>query len=280
MNQSITFSLDLEDHRADRSGKRRYPDITRRIIEFLDSHEVKGTFFVVGHIVDEEPGLIQEIADKGHELAFHSYYHRPLTDEQRDRFVRESREGIARLEDASGKKIFGFRAPSFSLTSSSLWVVDALKEIGFSYSSSVLPASNPMYGFSDAPNTPYYWPNGLLEIPVPVARFGLWQIPYLGGVYLRYLPLLMIDSYRRSALPAQTLWTYCHPYDFDVDEPYTAIHDAPLWVSLILWFRRKHTYTKLAKLLDGNTAPPFIEQISAGQFKDAPVYTPSSQVQH
>ena len=43
MTAPLTFSLDLEDHRADRSGPRRYPEMTRRVLDFLDEAGVRGT---------------------------------------------------------------------------------------------------------------------------------------------------------------------------------------------------------------------------------------------
>ncbi len=271
MTQAITFSLDLEDHRADVTGNRRYPFVTRKILKFLEEKNVKGTFFTVGKIADEEPGLIREICDHGHEIAFHSYCHRPLTMENRSSFRAESQNGVSRLEDLIGTKVYGFRAPNFSLTSESLWVVDELREMGFLYSSSVLPAKNPISGFPGAPEEPFYWHNQLLEIPVPLSSFLFWKIPYLGGVYLRYLPLMLIRAYQQRSSSRQSLWTYCHPYDFDTEEPYSAIRDAPLWVSLLLWINRGQTYKKMSELLT-NSDQPFIAQIKSGRFANAPIY--------
>ena len=81
------------------------------------------------------------------------------------------------LEDLTGQEIIGYRAPVFSLTNQTIWTLDILNELGFVYSSSVLPASNPLNGFPNTPKTPFYWANGLLEIPVPVAQIGPFTIP-------------------------------------------------------------------------------------------------------
>ena len=65
----------------------------------------------------------------------------------------------------------------------------------------------------------FYGQMVLLEIPVPVIKYGPVSIPYLGGIYLRYIPVFilkrLIDKEEHPYL-----WTYCHPYDFDAEEPF------------------------------------------------------------
>lgn len=271
MTAPLTFSLDLEDHRADRTGPGRYPLMTHKILDFLDEVGVRGTVFTVGEVAEEAPDLIREVAKRGHEIAFHSYHHRPLTQETRVRFEEETRAGKALLQDLTGVPVFGFRAPVFSLTKSSLWTVDVLHELGFAYSSSVLPASHPLYGMPEAPDTPFRWANGLIEIPVPLARIGPWTLPYLGGIYLRYLPQNMIGKLRdRSS--GKALWTYCHPYDFDAEEPFGRIRDTALWASTLLWFNRRGSFNKMRRLLKQGVASPFADQVAAGSFDQAPTY--------
>jgi len=268
----ITFTLDLEDHRPNDKYKKRYPEITRQVLSLLDENSVKGTFFVVGAIANDTPDLIKEIANKGHELAFHSYAHQQLQDETPERFKQETALGKKILEDISGQEVIGYRAPVFSLTKNTMWALDTLSELGFKYSSSVLPASNPLNGFPDVPKNPFYWPNDLLEIPVPVANIGPVSIPYLGGVYLRYLPKSLIKKIIELS-NGKNLWTYCHPYDFDSDEPFFKIKGAGLLTSLILWFNRSNTQDKISFLLslnrENNPAMTFSAQYAAGVFKNA-----------
>lgn len=271
MLPSLTFSLDLEDHRAERSGPPRYAHMTRRILDFLDEIDVRGTVFAVGEVAEAEPDLVREIARRGHEVAFHSYRHRPLTSETRDRFRDETRAGKALLEDLTGAPVAGFRAPVFSLTRRSAWTVDILEELGFVYSSSVLPARHPLHGMPEAPRGPFRWPGGLLELPVPLASLGPWSLPFLGGIYLRYLPDGVIARLRGKASD-QLLWTYCHPYDFDPGEPFCRIRDAALWVSVLLWFNRRNSFAKMRKLLSGGSALPFREQIESGRFAHVPEF--------
>ena len=242
------FSLDLEDHREvypARGG--RYQEITLAVLDFLEERGLRGTFFVVGRVAETASWLVQAIAERGHEIACHSYCHRPLTRETPESFFEETRQAKDLLEQASGQPIAGYRAPVFSLTAPALWVVDALAELGFAYSSSVMPSNHPLHGLPGAPRTPFRWPNGVLEFPVPVAKLGPLSLPFLGGIYLRYLPLKLIRQMRQQLSGPQ--WTYLHPYDFDAQEGYYRFPERSVLSSLLLWRCRKRTFAKLEQLL-------------------------------
>lgn len=275
----LTFTFDLEDHRPDAGLPMRYPDITRRVFESAARLGVTGTVFVVGEVAEKSPDLVRDIASLGHEIAFHSFAHVPLEKQTCGQFHKETETGKRLLEDLTGKAVIGFRAPVFSLTPGSLWALDSLRELGFDYSSSVLPAKSPLFGFPAAPKEAFRWPNGLLELPAPVARFGPLVLPYLGGVYLRYLPFGLVKRAVARASSRTPLWTYFHPYDFDVGEPFCRIKGAGFLASAILWCNRARTWKKLEALFgparQWEIAPPFAEQIRQGVFADAPFFRPS-----
>src|SRR5256885_17060591 len=46
-----------------------------RVLELLDRHSLKATFFVPGHTVESFPAETESILDAGHEVAHHSYAH-------------------------------------------------------------------------------------------------------------------------------------------------------------------------------------------------------------
>ena len=254
---AITVTLDIEDHLGRYEAAGRYVDNTRRILAFLAERNVRATCFVVGRIAEAAPGLVREIA-AGHELACHSLRHTPLDRETPATFRTDTRRAKDLLEQAGGVPVLGYRAPIFSLTARTAWALPELAELGFRYSSSVIPAVGALYGFPGVPPTPFRWPSGLVEFPVPVARFGPARLPFLGGVYLRYLPGWLIRRAARS-LPDRVLWTYMHPYDFDADEPYSRMPDTALWVSLMLWFNRGGTWNKLAQVLELGVGKPLGE---------------------
>ncbi len=272
--KSITFTLDLEDHRPDEALPVRYPEITRKILEFLEERNIKATIFTVGALAKKDPQLVRRIHAAGHEIAHHSYDHVTLDQKTPGMFREETHRAKDILENIIGASVLGYRAPVFSLTRKTLWAVDILKDLGFSYSSSVLPAASPLHGMPGLPETPFRWANGLLEIPVPLARLGPAIMPYLGGFYFRYLPLRIIKDQIEKANRSTALWTYWHPYDFDAGEKNWRIKGASVPVSLLLWFNRKNTFKKLGWLADHfEFSGPFKTQNFGGSF---PVVDPAT----
>jgi polysaccharide deacetylase family protein (PEP-CTERM system associated) len=252
----ITFTVDVEEHRACRASAARYPTMTRRLLDLLDEHGATGTFFLVGEIAREAPDLVREIAARGHEIASHSYRHVPLVDEVPRQFLAEVKQSKAHLEDLAGRQVIGFRAPVFSLTRETIWATEALREAGFRYSSSVLPGGSFAYGLPTAPQAPFLWESGLLEIPCPVGRIGPFTLPFLGGMYLRYLPPWRLRQLRRRVAES-ALWSYCHPYDIDLEEPFTLARGSTFVASLFLWCNRSVAVRRLNALLALNGSRTF-----------------------
>jgi polysaccharide deacetylase family protein (PEP-CTERM system associated) len=256
---AVTFTLDVEDHGGPLDAPRA-PRITRELVEFLAERRVRGTFFVVGTLAEAHPDLVRDIAAAGHELGLHGYRHDPLPRltpaELRDDLAR----GKALLEDLTNAPVTGFRAPTFSLVAETAWAADVVAEAGFTYSSSVLPARSPLFGFPGRPRTPFRWPSGLLELPCPVTSFGRVANPYLGGVYFRVLPWRAVEHGLRRALPSEVLWTYCHPYDFDPDEPYSRRPGLGVLQSRLLWVNRRGMHRRVARLLAMGAGAPLAER--------------------
>lgn len=277
MKQKLSvFTLDLEDHRPDASYIKRYPQVTRHVLDFLEERNLRATVFVLGRLAREEPALIQEIDARGHEIAYHSATHVHLTHDTKANFLSQSMADVSYISELIRKPIYGYRAPAFSLTPKSLWVIDCLQQLGFKYSSSVMPVANPINGYPGAPREPFLWPNGLLEIPAPVATYGPLSLPFLGGIYLRYLPTRLIKYFLTHGDSAQAYWLYCHPHDFDNDERFFKIEGTSLIVSLLLWFNRAGTFRKLDNLLPrqilGSAGNCFKEKIDNGDYANAKVF--------
>ncbi|MGE3623637.1 MAG: polysaccharide deacetylase family protein [Bdellovibrionales bacterium] len=257
----ITFTIDLEDPTEGYAPDGRYVAMTRRILDLCTELDRRATFFTIGRVAAAAPQLIKDIAAKGHEIAYHSHAHVPLTEEDPMRFRRESRADKDRMEQAVGKAVTGFRAPRFSLTPQSLWACDVLGTLGFRYSSSIMPTAISLFGFPGAPRYPFKWPNGLIELPLPVAT--PLRVPYLGGIYLYALPSMLTRLWAKTAGKQDILWTYTHPYDFDREEKFAPMPQTAQWVSFVLWAARGMAEGKLRKILGSANAPPLGERIAA-----------------
>ncbi|NTU76619.1 MAG: DUF3473 domain-containing protein [Alphaproteobacteria bacterium] len=257
----ITVTVDLEDPTGIYDPSGRYLSMARRLIDFCGERQCRATFFVVGRVAEAAPDLVKRIAASGHEIAYHSHAHHSLTEEVPEIFRQESRIDKNRLEQLAGKAVIGFRAPRYSLTPSTLWAVDILGELGFRYSSSIMPTSFSLFGFKGASDKPFKWPNGLIEFPLPVGKLGPLRVPYLGGIYLYVLPFSIVRRFVKKAESDEVLWTYAHPYDFDTEEPYAPMPGSPAWVSRVLWLARGRAERQLRRVTRLGTAGPLSERM-------------------
>ena len=179
------------------------------------------TFFFLGRIARSAPGLVRRVADAGHEVACHSLYHRRITGQTPEEFRAHLREAKARLEDAGGKPVTGFRAPDFSIVAGNKWALDELRSCGFRYDSSVVPTGlHDVYGMADVPHGIFRWPNDLVEIPLPVVRLLGLSFPIGGGGYFRLYPLSFTLRYfhNQAKCGAPSVF-YIHPYEIGPDAP-------------------------------------------------------------
>jgi peptidoglycan/xylan/chitin deacetylase (PgdA/CDA1 family) len=87
------------------------PNATPAILDALGERDVRATFFILGRHAERWPDLVRRVADEGHALGNHGYYHRKLHFKS-PRYVRTDLElGTARIESAAGSRPRWFRAP-------------------------------------------------------------------------------------------------------------------------------------------------------------------------
>ena len=234
MQNALSFDVEEYFHVSAYSDRVRpedwlsYPSRVGRsvekILELLDQHGCRATFFSLGWIAENRPEVIRRIADCGHEIACHSFSHRRVFDMTQEGFRDDTRHAKELLEDVSGTRVRGYRAPSFSITGDSQWAFEILAELGFAYDSSIFPVRHPNYGMPTAPRSPFrvdtrYGP--IVEFPMATLAFGRTRAPFGGGAYLRLLPY----RYTRWAIDYinrrenRPLCVYLHPWEIDADQP-------------------------------------------------------------
>jgi len=197
---------------------------TDRLLEVFERAGVRSTFFVLGWVADRFPALIRRIADQGHEIASHGYNHQLLYMLTPKQFREDVRTAKTAIENASGRRVMGFRAPSYSIIESSMWTIDVLIEEGHVYDSSIFPIHHDRYGIPSSPRHPYTLQRAsgsLLEVPGSTVRLGGVNWPIAGGGYFRQLPYAWtkwgIDRVNR--LEREPVVFYTHPWEIDPDQP-------------------------------------------------------------
>ncbi len=219
MMPTFLFSVDLEEFYAVEGAPAfrctPLPELAEIYLAFLRRHGMKATFFVVGEVARKYPETVRAIAAEGHELGCHTDTHRTL-DEHTPASLRDDlSRNLEAVRAAGASALKGFRAPILSLTERTQWAYAVLAELGFEYSSSVLPAPNPLHGWPGFTNKPRRI-DGVLELPITLARFGPLEVPIGAGTYFRCLPRFFIRrSFRALARAGAPVLGYFHPYDVD-----------------------------------------------------------------
>ena len=200
------------------------------ILDLFDEVDAKATFFTLGWVAQRHGALLREIVARGHEIASHGWDHRRVFAMDRASFAEDIAKARKAIEDASGAKVTGYRAPSFSIDQRTPWAFAELVEQGYAYSSSVAPVAHDHYGWPEAPRfgfKPLPWAP-LVEIPVTTAMFAGRRLAAGGGGFFRVLPYgfsrwAIRQVNRREERPAVF---YFHPWEIDPGQPRVA--GAPL----------------------------------------------------
>jgi polysaccharide deacetylase family protein (PEP-CTERM system associated) len=230
------LSVDVEEYyhaglfRAAAQAPACAPDLPRhsrvepcvdRLLDLLDRHAARATFFVLGEVADAHPALVRRIAAAGHEIACHGDAHDDVYRLNGREFRADVRRAKRRIEDALGSPIVGYRAPNFSIGRAQGWAYRILREEGFQYDSSSYPILHDRYGQSRAPRFPFPIAPGLLEFPIGTARVCGVNLPIGGGGYFRLLPLsfVRLGISRVNARDRRPVMFYLHPWELDAHLP-------------------------------------------------------------
>ena len=121
------------------------------VLDALERHGVKATFFVPGRTVERHPECVRDIVRAGHELGHHGYTHTHpgrLSAEQEEREFVRAREILAEY----GTEVTGYRSPAWDFSAATLGI---LERHGIVYSSNLMDDIRP-----------YRHAGGVVELPV------------------------------------------------------------------------------------------------------------------
>ena len=220
-----------------------------RILDLLDRHGAKATFFVLGWVADRLPGLVREIERRGHEIASHGYGHDMLTRLTPAQFEADLVRGLEALRHAGvTHEVIGYRAPSFTIVETTKWALPILERHGIRYDSSIMPVGfHPDYGIPEAPLTPFKITEGLHEFPLSCVEIFGRRVPCSGGAYFRLFPYAYTQrAIRRCHAEGRPVVFYVHPWEIDAGQPRV---DLPLGKRIRHYYGLGGTERKLDRLL-------------------------------
>lgn len=273
MNQNkIALSFDVEDwyHTPAISGSSfaKYPAIEDfftdwkgkidclsdgffNLINLLDKHEIKATFFIVADVIERYPKIIEALKKRNHEIQCHSLHHVSAIDsktkkeyQSKELWEKELVEAKQIIEKTFNTSIYGYRAPGAYFAN---WMVDILERNGFKYDSSV--AFNSLYNktnvtLNNIPTTPYFInandlsnnsPNSsLMELPWSYLKVSRYNLPAAGAFFYRLLGNVYFDKVMNQCLKSGDTMFYMHPLDFSNEKiPLTSNKTRPAyWINM------------------------------------------------
>jgi len=248
------FSVDVEDWYQGIElpleawqGKENRVDIgLNKILELLEEKNTKATFFVLGAVAKSNPKSVRAVAEQGHEIASHTMFHEKIYELSPSKFFKQEQECKKILEDVSGSTVKGFRAPYFSITKESLWALDILGELGYTYDSSISPMQTWRYGITGTKPGIYQLRSGLIEFTPSLGEYCSHSYG-VGGAYLRIYPYKLTKSaLNKSAANGLPGMFYVHPWELDPKHPKIKISMKPFTTH---YTRLRSTAPKLKKLL-------------------------------
>lgn len=188
------------------------------ILDLLDERKIEATFFILGILAKDNPTVVKRISSRGHHIGCHSFLHTFWTEDSLpEEVLSDTQKALDIIQNITGEKVDTYRAPAFSITESSSWILSILEESGIKYDCSIFPANRSYGGFSsfseakpsliDLNNDRY-----IKEFPIAPVQIINKDIVYSGGGYFRLFPYQLTKFFVEKS---DYVMTYFHIKDFD-----------------------------------------------------------------
>jgi len=205
MHMKNALTVNVEEWFQDKLPHEEWPSYeskvmqhTFKILKVLSKANTKATFFVSGWVAEGNPEVVKAIREMGHEVASYGYLSIPIYEQTRKEFASDVERSIKILEDITGEKVIGYRAPNFSIVERTFWAWEILAEMGIRYTSSVFPVKRNGHGVPPVPRFPFpvevSQGGELLEFPLSTLRVLGNNLPVAGGEFLRRYPYWFIKK--------------------------------------------------------------------------------------
>ncbi len=210
MSKDILLTFDIEEFDLPEEynipiNKEEQLNVTtqglKSLLILLDKYNIQATFFTTAYYAIKNPDLIKLISNK-HEIASHMYYH---SNYETNHIIESKRK----LEEITGKTIYGFRMPLLKKTD-----IKLIKDAGYLYDSSINPTYIPSrYNNMFTPRKLYNDSNNDLFV-LPFSVSPLFRIPLFWLSFKNFNFLLYIFLCKQTIKKDNYLHLYFHPWEF------------------------------------------------------------------
>ena len=226
----------------------RVEETTRRLLDELDEAGVTATFFVLGWVASRYPGLVNRIQTAGHSIASHGYWHWRVYELGPAGFSADLAESVRALTAAGVDRVTAFRAPEWSLNTTTPWAFDILAQHGVTLDCSMAPVR--IVGDPGYPRTPHrrrLAHGSIIEVPPFVTDWFGQALPLGWGWALRRATprhvARAIEQANRQGRPAVLT---VHPWEIDAAPPRVRL---PLRLHVAHYFRLSGFLDRLRTVL-------------------------------
>jgi polysaccharide deacetylase family protein (PEP-CTERM system associated) len=225
---------------------------TDSLLDLFERYNAHATFFILGWVAQHFPKVVRKIVNSGHEVACHSYNHEMIRNQNPDQFRFDVKRAKILLEDIAGEMVCGYRAPTYSITSQTLWALEILIEEGFRYDSSIFPVHHDRYGIPQAQRFPYVircLSGEILEFPPSTVKILNQNLPIAGGGYFRLMPypIFRWGLRRINRREGQSAIFMIHSWEVDPAQPIVPGTWTNIWRHRLNLHRTK---ARLGRLLE------------------------------
>ena len=220
-----------------------------KVLDKLDEHQTKATFFCLGWIARTYPEIIKRIQQRGHEIACHSDKHLFVREMTPESFNDDLVLALKSIEDVIGEKVTSFRAPAFTISEDSTWAFEVLAKNGIVNDCSIFPTTRSFGGFPSfgeaTPTIIKYKDYEINEFPISAGTILSKQVVFGGGGYFRLFPYWLIKKLMNQL---DYNITYLHMRDFDYEQPRFKHLSAMRYFKS--YYGIKNAYPKFEKMLN------------------------------
>ena len=259
MKRILTLSIDVEDWyhlpylcEVKRNSSNSVLDGLDFFISICDKFGIAASFFVVGELLEKHIELFRLLAQRGHDVGYHTMYHKRPMDMSEDEFRQDLIRGKELLSEV-GMTRYIFRAPLFGIDN---FMHRVLGEEGYSIDSSYINFDrHPKYGRMSAEewlklDKDIYWDKDrdIYEFGFQLSRSKWLHYPLSGGAYFRFLPWVLLKSGLTNVFKSKEyLNFYIHPFELSCAK--FSLKGASYVERFRFYFGRKMARIRLVKLI-------------------------------